>query len=593
MASTVKTLLKSVREYKKPSLITPLFMLIEALCECLIPFFMAQLIGEIEGDLSGKEAILVILPYGGILIGLAVVSMLSGGFAGKFAATASCGFAKNLRHDLFYKVQKFSFSSVDKFSSSSLVTRLTTDVTNVQQSYQMCLRIVIRVPLQFLFAIVMSFIINPRLAWIFLAIVPFLALILILIMRFVMPFFRRIFKKYDALNNSVQENVGGIRVVKAFVREDYENEKFQKSAGEVRNDFTRAEKILALNNPIMTFFINFASIFISIFAAYAIIDKTHWASYEGFGAGELSALISYGIQMLSCLMMFSMIFVMLSMSLESARRIGEVLQEEADIKNPENPVTEVKDGSIRFEKVNFKYAKTAKKYALEDIDLDIKSGETVGILGGTGSSKTTLIQLIPRLYDTTDGEVKVGGVSVKDYDLEVLRKEVSVVLQKNVLFSGTIKDNLRWGNERATDEELIRVCKLAQAHEFISAFPDGYDTFIEQGGTNVSGGQKQRLCIARALLRKPKVLILDDSTSAVDTKTDALIRLAFATEIPDTTKIIIAQRVSSVEHADKIILLDGGKIIAQGNHETLLKESEVYREIYEEQTKGKGGEDDE
>ena len=592
----IRTLIKSVRQYKKPSLITPIFMLVEAFCECLIPFFMAQLIGEIQGEVSGSEAILLILPYGGILLGLAIVSMLSGVYAGKFAATASCGFAKNLRHDLFYKVQKFSFGSVDKFSSSSLVTRLTTDVTNVQQSYQMCLRIVIRVPLQFLFAIIMSFVINPRLAWIFLAIVPFLALILILIMRFVMPFFRRIFKKYDALNNSVQENVGGIRVVKAFVREKYETEKFQKSAGEVRNDFTRAEKILALNNPIMTFFINFASIFISIFAAYAIIDNTHWASYEGFGAGELSALISYGIQMLSCLMMFSMIFVMLSMSLESARRIGEVLQEETDIKNPENPITEVKDGSIRFENVNFKYAKTAKKYALSDIDLEIQSGETVGILGGTGSSKTTLIQLIPRLYDTTDGVVKVGGVNVKDYDLDTLRKEVAVVLQKNVLFSGTIKDNLRWGDETATDEELVRVCKLAQADEFIKGFPDGYDTRIEQGGTNVSGGQKQRLCIARALLRKPKVLILDDSTSAVDTKTDALIRHAFATEIPETTKIIIAQRVSSVEHADKILLLDGGKIIAQGNHESLLKTSQVYREIYEAQTKSKdeqGGDSDE
>lgn len=593
MASTVKTLLKSVREYKKPSLITPLFMLIEALCECLIPFFMAQLIGKIQGGVEGSQAIVVILPYGGILLGLAGVSMLSGGLAGKFAATASCGFAKNLRHDLFYKVQKFSFSSVDKFSSSSLVTRLTTDVTNVQQSYQMCLRIVIRVPLQFLFAIIMSFVINPKLAWIFLAIVPFLALILILIMRFVMPFFRRIFKKYDALNNSVQENVGGIRVVKAFVREDYENEKFQKSAGEVRNDFTKAEKILALNNPIMTFFINFASILISVFAAYAIIDNTYWASYEGFSTGELSALISYGIQMLSCLMMFSMIFVMLSMSLESARRIGEVLEEESDITNPENPVMQVKDGSIRFENVNFKYSKSAKNYALSDIDIEIQSGETVGILGGTGSSKTTLIQLIPRLYDTTDGEVKVGGVNVKNYDLDTLRKEVAVVLQKNVLFSGTIKENLRWGDETATDEELVRVCKLAQADEFISAFPDGYDTYIEQGGTNVSGGQKQRLCIARALLRKPKVLILDDSTSAVDTKTDALIRHALATEIPDTTKIIIAQRVSSVEHADKIILLDKGKITAFGNHETLMQQSEVYREIYMEQTKGKGGQDNE
>ena len=594
MASTVNTLLKSVREYKKPALITPFFMLLEAFCECLMPFFMAQMISaiDIEG-LEASAALREIFKYGGILLGLAILSMTSGGLAGKFAATASCGFAKNLRHDLFYKVQKFSFGNVDKFSTSSLVTRLTTDVTNVQQSFQMCLRIVVRVPLQFLFAIIMSFTINPRLAWIFLTIVPFLAFVIIMIMRFVMPFFRRIFKKYDALNNSVQENVGGVRVVKSFVREEYETKKFEKAAGEVRDDFTRAEKVLALNNPMMTFFLNFASILISVFAAYAIIDKTHWAAFEGFGKGELSALISYGIQMLSCLMMFSMIFVMLSMSLESARRISEVLNEESDIVSPAQGVTEVKDGSIVFKGVNFKYSAKSKRYALSDINLTINSGETVGILGGTGSSKTTLIQLIPRLYDATEGEVEVGGVNVKDYDLDALRKEVSIVLQKNVLFSGTIKENLRWGDENATDEEIERVCKLAQADEFIRSFPDGYDTYIEQGGTNVSGGQKQRLCIARALLRKPKVLILDDSTSAVDTKTDALIRHAFAEEIPDTTKIIIAQRVASVEHADKILILDGGNIVACGNHETLMQSSEIYREIYEAQTKGKtkqGGE---
>ena len=594
MASMVNTLLKSVREYKKPALITPFFMLLEAFCECLMPFFMAQMISaiDIEG-LEASAALREIFKYGGILLGLAILSMTSGGLAGKFAATASCGFAKNLRHDLFYKVQKFSFGNVDKFSTSSLVTRLTTDVTNVQQSFQMCLRIVVRVPLQFLFAIIMSFTINPRLAWIFLTIVPFLAFVIIMIMRFVMPFFRRIFKKYDALNNSVQENVGGVRVVKSFVREDYETKKFEKAAGEVRDDFTRAEKVLALNNPMMTFFLNFASILISVFAAYAIIDKTHWAAFEGFGKGELSALISYGIQMLSCLMMFSMIFVMLSMSLESARRISEVLNEESDIVSPAQGVTEVKDGSIVFKGVNFKYSAKSKRYALSDINLTINSGETVGILGGTGSSKTTLIQLIPRLYDATEGEVEVGGVNVKDYDLDALRKEVSIVLQKNVLFSGTIKENLRWGDENATDEEIERVCKLAQADEFIRSFPDGYDTYIEQGGTNVSGGQKQRLCIARALLRKPKVLILDDSTSAVDTKTDALIRHAFAEEIPDTTKIIIAQRVASVEHADKILILDGGNIVACGNHETLMQSSEIYREIYEAQTKGKtkqGGE---
>ena len=587
MITMLKTLLKSVRQYKKHSIITPIFMAVEAFCECLIPFFMARMINAISVvGMTAEGAMPVILQYGVILLILAVCSMTSGALAGKFAATASCGFASNLRHDLFYKVQKFSFANVDKFSSSSLVTRMTTDVGNVRMAYQMCLRIAIRVPLQFLFAIIMSFTINPKLAWIFVVIVPFLAFVIISIMRFVMPFFRRIFKKYDALNNSVQENVGGIRVVKAFVREEYEKEKFEKAADEVRNDFTKAEKILALNTPMMTFFINFASILISALAAYAIIDKTHWAAFEGFEVGSLSALISYGIQMLSCLMMFSMIFVMLSMSLEAARRIYEVLEEEPSLTSPENGVKEVKDGSIRFENVQFKYAKTAQSFALSDIDLDIQSGETVGILGSTGSSKTTLIQLIPRLYDTTEGRVTVGGVDVKDYDLDVLRREVSIVLQKNVLFSGTIKENLHWGDENATDEEIERVCKLAQADEFIRAFPDGYDTYIEQGGTNVSGGQKQRLCIARALLRKPKVLILDDSTSAVDTKTDALIRRAFAEEIPDTTKIIIAQRVSSVEHADKVLVLDGGKIVEMGTPEELLKKGGIYAEIYEAQTKG-------
>ena len=584
----LKTLLKSVREFKKPAVITPMFMTLEALCECLIPFFMAELITAISApNVQSDVAMQLVLKYGAILLALAVVSLTSGFMAGRLAATASCGFARNLRHDLFYKVQKFSFANVDEFSTSSLVTRLTTDVTNVQQSFQMCLRIVVRVPLQFIFAIIMSFTINPKLAWIFVVIVPFLGAAIIAIMRFVMPFFRKIFKKYDALNNSVQENVGGIRVVKSFVREDYEIEKFQKAAGQVRDDFTKAEKVLALNTPMMTLCINFASILISVFASFAIINPDFWAAYEGFGTGQLSALISYGIQMLSCLMMFSMVFVMLTMSIESGRRIAEVLQCSSDIVTPENAVTEVKDGSVTFENVNFKYSAKAKRYALSDIDLTINAGETVGILGGTGSSKTTLIQLIPRLYDATEGRVLVGGVDVKDYDLDVLRKEVAVVLQKNVLFSGTIKENLRWGNAEASDEELIRVCKLAQADEFISAFPDGYDTYIEQGGSNVSGGQKQRLCIARALLRKPKVLILDDSTSAVDTKTDALIRHAFATEIPDTTKIIIAQRVSSVEHADKIIIMDGGKILACGNHQTLLQTSDVYREIYEAQTKGK------
>lgn len=586
----VKTLLRSVRQYKKPSMVTPMFMALEAFCECLMPFFMSRMISE--EHLSSPDALSHILKYGVILILLAAASLTCGVLAGKFAAQASCGFATNLRHDLFYKVQKFSFKNVDKFSSSSLVTRLTTDVTNVQQSYQMCLRIAIRVPLQFIFAIIMGFVINPDLAWIFVVIVPFLAFFLIMISRVVMPFFKRIFKKYDALNNSVQENVGGIRVVKAFVRENYEKEKFDKAAGEVKNDFTRAEKIIALNSPIMTCFINFASVLITYLGAKTIINS---GTLNGsFVPTELSALITYGVQILSACMMFSMVFVMLTMSLESARRISEVLNEEADIVSPENGVKEVKHGGIRFENVFFKYSQTASAYALSDVDLEIAPGSTVGVLGGTGSSKTTLIQLIPRLYDATEGAVFVGDVNVKDYDLDTLRKEVAVVLQKNVLFSGTIKENLRWGDENATDEELERVCKLAQADEFIKSFPDGYDTYIEQGGTNVSGGQKQRLCIARALLRKPKVLILDDSTSAVDTKTDAFIRRAFAEEIPDTTKIIIAQRVASVENADKIIILDGGKIIACGNHDELMRTSEIYKEIYEEQTKKKeGGADNE
>ena len=538
-----------------------------------------------------------ILKYGAILLGLAILSLTSGVLAGRFAARASCGFASNLRHDLFYRVQKFSFANVDKFSSSSLVTRLTTDVTNVQQSYQMCLRIAIRVPLQFIFAIIMSLVINPSLAWIFLIIVPVLGLIIIGIMRFVMPFFRRIFKKYDALNNSVQENVGGIRVVKSFVREEYETEKFKKAAGEVRDDFTKAEKVLAFNAPLMTLFVNFAAVLISFLGAKAIIGTAtldaNGSIVGEFVPSELSALITYGIQILSCLMMFSMVFVMITMSLESARRIAEVLNQESDIVSPENGVTEVKDGSIIFRDVSFKYSAKAHKYALSDIDIEIKSGETIGILGGTGSSKTTLIQLIPRLYDASEGEVLVGGVNVKDYDLDVLRKEVAVVLQKNVLFSGTIKENLRWGNPDATDEELEHVCRLAQADEFVRSFPDGYDTYIEQGGTNVSGGQKQRLCIARALLRKPKVLILDDSTSAVDTKTDALIRHAFAEEIPNTTKIIIAQRIASVENADKILVLDGGKISAFGTHSELLETSVAYRETYEAQTRSRAAKTEE
>ena len=586
----VKTLLKSVREYKKPSLVTPIFMVLEVVCECLIPLMMSKM-------LSGSAEIAQILKYGGIMILLACFSITFGIMGGRFAAIASCGFAKNLRKDLFYSVQGFSFKDADKFSTSSLVTRLTTDVTNVQNSYQMCLRIVIRVPLMFIFSVIMGMSINWKLALVFVVILPFLATALFTLMRKVMPFFRRIFKKYDALNASVQENVGGIRVVKSFVREDYEIEKFNKAAGEVKNDFTRAEKMLALNAPIMQLAMYLSSMFITFIGARLIIGTGQWNGSAIVGPltpSELSAVITYGVQMLSSMMMLSMITVMLTMSVESGRRIAEVLKQKSDLVSPENGLTEVKDGSIRFENVNFKYSAHAEKYALSDIDLTIESGETVGILGGTGSSKTSLIQLIPRLYDATDGEVFVGGKNVKEYDLDALRQEVSIVLQKNVLFSGTIKENLRWGNPDASDEELVRVCKLAQAHEFIESFPDGYDTYIEQGGTNVSGGQKQRLCIARALLRKPKILILDDSTSAVDTKTDALIRKAFESEIPQTTKIIIAQRVASVENAEKILIMDGGKIVAQGSHDELMKTSDIYRETYETQTKQKqteGGED--
>ena len=573
----VKTLVKSVREYKKYAFLTPACMVIEVVCECLIPLIMSVMIK------NGEESLPHIIGYGAILVALAALSLFGGGMAGKFAASASCGFAKNLRQDLFYAVQHFSFKDVDKFSSSSLVTRLTTDVTNVQNAFQMCIRIAVRVPLMFIFSFVMGFKINARLALIYLCILPILLVFMIVVVAVVIPFFRKIFRKYDAMNNSVQENVSGIRVVKSFVREDYEKEKFSKVSQDVKNDFTKAEKIMALMSPVMMFCMYLASLLVSYFGAEIIIGS----GATDMATAELSAMITYGVQILSSLMMLAMVFALITMAGESARRITEVLEQKSDLVSPENGLTEMKDGSVRFDHVSFKYSAKAEKYALADIDLDIKSGETVGILGGTGASKTTLVQLIPRLYDTTEGTVYVGGEDVRKYDLDFLRKEVAMVLQKNVLFSGSIKDNLRWGNPEASDEELVRVCKLAQADEFISSFPDGYDTHIEQGGTNVSGGQKQRLCIARALLRKPKVLILDDSTSAVDTKTDALIRKAFAEEIPDTTKFIIAQRVASVENADKILMMDGGRIVACGTHEELMKTSEIYREIYESQTKGK------
>ncbi len=591
----VKTLLKSVREYKKPALITPLFMVLEAVCECMIPYMMTKMLAT---GADGSVPMRQILTYGGIMLVLAVFSLTGGVMGGKYAAIASCGFAKNLRKDLFYSVQDFSFKDVDKFSTSSLVTRLTTDVSNVQMAFQMCLRIVIRVPLMFFFAIAMGMTISVKLALFYVVILPFLAAALIIVMKKAMPLFRRIFKKYDALNNSVQENVGGIRVVKSFVREDYEKKKFDKAAGEVRNDFTKAEKIIALNSPVMMLAMYTASLLITFFGAKMVIENGSVSAngdvvYGTFTPANLSAIITYGVQMLSSLMMAAMIMVMFTMSMESMKRIAEVLECKSDLVSPENGLKEVKDGSIVFDNVNFKYSKDAEKFALSDINLTIASGETVGILGGTGSSKTSLIQLIPRLYDVTEGSVKVGGADVRDYDLDVLRKEVSIVLQKNVLFSGTITENLRWGNLDATDEELVEACRAAQADEFISSFPDKYDTYIEQGGSNVSGGQKQRLCIARALLRKPKILILDDSTSAVDTKTDALIRAAFLKQIPGTTKIIIAQRVASVESADKILVMDGGRIVACGNHEELMKTSEIYREVYESQTRGKGADAEE
>ncbi|MCD8249431.1 MAG: ABC transporter ATP-binding protein/permease [Lachnospiraceae bacterium] len=574
----LKTLLKSVRQYKKESILAPIFVAIEVVFECLLPLIMASLIDQMTGEAFGP-----ILRLAVILVVMALLSLLFGVLSGAMASTASCGFAKNLREDLFFKIQDFSFADIDYFSTSSLVTRMTTDVTNIQNAYQMIIRIVVRTPLMLIFSLVMCLTINVRMSFIFLALLPILGVVLFGISMHVHPIFKKIFKKYDALNNSVQENVAGIRVVKSFVREDYEKEKFDKAAREVCDDFTRVEKILALNRPFMMFCIYAAFMLISFFGANIIINTAG----SSLTTGQLSSLISYGIQILSSMMMLSMVFVMVSMAMESGNRVAEVLTWGSSLESPENGLTEVPDGSIDFDHVSFRYQKDSKKAALSDISLNIKSGQTIGIMGGTGSSKTTLIQLISRLYDVSEGSVKVGGHDVREYDLETLRDAVSVVLQKNVLFSGTIKENLRWGNKEATDEELVEACRAAQAEEFIEQLPDRYDTRIERGGTNVSGGQKQRLCIARALLKKPKILILDDSTSAVDTKTDALIRRAFQNEIPDTTKIIIAQRVSSVQDADMILVLDDGKIAEQGTHEELLALNGIYKEAYETQTKSK------
>ena len=574
----LKTLMKSIGEYRTVTMVTPILVIGEVIVECLIPFVIARLVREIQ---AGCE-LSVIMRYGGLLIAMAGVSLLLGWAAGTTCSAASTGFARNLRRNMFYSIQGYSFANIDKFSTSSLVTRLTTDVTNVQFAFMMIIRTAIRCPLMLVFAFTMSFVMSGSMSFIFLFTIPVLAVGLALVIWKTVPLFRKVFKKYDRLNESIQENVQAMRVVKSYVREEYEKKKFDAAAQDVCNDFTRAEKILALNSPLMQFCVYAASTLIMGVGSYAIIS-TRGAQLD---VGQLSALLNYSIQILMSLMMLSMVFVMITMAFESAHRIAEVLQETSSITSPANPVTQVADGSIDFDNVSFRYSEHAERMALSDVNLHIRSGETIGILGGTGSSKTSLIQLIPRLYDVTEGCVKVGGIDVRDYDLDVLRNQVAVVLQKNVLFSGTIKENLRWGDLDATDEELVQACKLACADEFIQQFPKGYDTYIEQGGTNVSGGQKQRLCIARALLKKPKILILDDSTSAVDTKTDAMIRKAFREYLPETTKIIVAQRVASVEDADRILIMDGGRIVAIGNHAELLASNPIYQEIYESQNKG-------
>lgn len=573
----IKELAKSIREYKKTSIATPILVSLEVAMECIIPFIIATLVNQIKNGCS----LGVIIRYGVILVIMAALSLLFGALAGVTCATASCGLARNLRRDMFYSIQTYSFENIDKFLTSSLVTRMTTDVTNVQNAYMMIIRTAIRSPLMLIFAFIMAFVMGGNMAWIFLFVIPVLAVGLSAVIYKTMPLFRKVFKKYDNLNSSIQENVKAMRVVKSFVREDYEQKKFDHAAEDVCNDFTKAERILALNNPLMQFCLYTVMVFVLSFGSYTIITS-HGINLD---VGQFSSLLTYSFMMLSSLMMLSMVFVMITMAGESGKRIVEVLTEKSTLANPENPIYTVTDGSIDFENVSFQYSQKADRMALSNINLHINSGETIGIIGGTGSSKSSLIQLISRLYDVTEGVVKVGGTDVRDYDLETLRNQVAVVLQKNILFSGTIKENLRWGNQNATDEEMIQACKLACADEFISQFPNGYDTYIEQGGANVSGGQKQRLCIARALLKKPKILILDDSTSAVDTKTDASIRKAMREYIPETTKIIIAQRTASVEDADRIIVMEGGTVNAIGTHETLLAENEIYREIYTSQNK--------
>ena len=584
----LKRLAKCVREYKTPALMTLLFIVGEAVIEALIPFTTANLVNEINAGVDMGE----LMRLGGILVVMALISLACGGLAGFTSARAATGFAKNVRHDVFHKVQEFSFENIDKFSSSSLVTRMTTDINNVQMAFMMLIRIAVRSPLMLIFSIIMAYRMGGSLATSFVVIIPVLVFGLVMIARHAMPAFRAVFRKYDRLNESVEENVRAMRVVKGFAREEYEKEKFGAASDDIRADFTRAQRIVALNMPLMQLCIYGNMVFVLLVGSKLVISSQG----RVIEVGQISAMITYGMQILMSLMMLSMIYVMLTMSAESGKRIAEVLDETSALREPEaNAVTEVRDGSIDFARVRFKYSEKAERCALEDVDLHIDSGMTVGILGGTGVGKSTLVQLIPRLYDATEGVVRVGGVDVRDYDLEVLRDSVAMVLQKNELFSGTIAENLRWGNPHATDEELVEACRLAQADDFIRSFPDGYQTRIEQGGTNVSGGQKQRLCIARALLKKPKILILDDSTSAVDTRTDALIRQGFRAYIPETTKLIIAQRVASVEDADLILVMEGGRIVESGTHAELMASSEIYRETYKQQTRSsaepKGGDE--
>ena len=585
MFGMIRKLASCIREYKKDSILTPILVSLEVVMECIIPFIIAELVNQIKGGCEMET----IIKYGLVLVVMAILSLTFGSLAGITCATASCGFAKNMRKDMFYSIQDFSFENIDRFSTSSLVTRLTTDVTNVQMAFMMIIRMAVRCPFMLIFAFVMAFVMGGRMAFIFLVVAPILAVALIIVIAKTMPLFKRVFKKYDRLNSSIQENVKGIRVVKSYVREDYEKEKFNTAAEDVCADFTKADRILALNGPIMQFCLYAVMVFVLSFGSYTIITSKGL----DLDVGQFSALLTYSFMILNSLMMISMVFVMITMASESGKRIVEVLEEQSSLTNPENPVFNIVDGSVDFNNVSFKYSKTAEKNTLSNINLHIESGQTVGIIGGTGSSKSTLVQLISRLYDVTEGAVLVGGRDVREYDLETLRNEVAVVLQKNILFSGTIKDNLRWGNKNATDEEMIEACKLAQADEFIVRFPDGYDTYIEQGGANVSGGQKQRLCIARALLKKPKILIMDDSTSAVDTKTDALIRAAMREYIPETTKFIIAQRISSVQDADLIIVMENGTVSAAGTHDELLKTNEIYKDLYVLQNKTGGDSDEE